>query len=134
MQDLKEWLKKCEDFRAKIYRCPSNKQTIGYGWNIDDMPISRAAADFILEEHIKIFQSELHHYSWYRNQPPGVQDALVNMAFNMGINRLVCFTKMIAALNRHDYTTAAKEALDSRWATQVGQRAKDVALMIREGK
>jgi len=134
MQDLKEWLKKCEDFRNKPYRCTAGKLTIGYGWNIDDMPISRAAAEFILDEQIKGFKAELHHYSWYRNQPPGVQDALVNMAFNMGINRLVCFTKMIAALNRFDYTTAAKEALDSKWATQVGQRAKDVALMIREGK
>jgi lysozyme len=52
----------------------------------------------------------------------------------MGINRLLGFKKMIMALTVKDYTKAAIEALDSRWATQVGGRAQDVALMIRDGK
>ena len=37
------------------------------------------------------------------------------------------------ALTAKDYTKASIEALDSKWATQVGQRAKDVALMMRQG-
>lgn len=78
-------------------------------------------------------ERELAPYPWYVNQPEGVQAALMNMCFNLGIGRLLGFRKMIMALTAKDYTTAAIEALDSKWAKQVGQRAKDVALMIREG-
>jgi len=52
----------------------------------------------------------------------------------LGLSRLLKFKRMIAALEREDYTNAAKEALDSRWAEQVGNRAKDIAVMIRVGK
>ena len=41
--------------------------------------------------------------------------------------------KAIAAMNVHDYETAAMEFLDSRWASQVGTRALDVTDMIRTG-
>jgi len=41
---------------------------------------------------------------------------------------------MIKALERHDYTRAAIEALDSKWASQVKGRAIDVATVLREGK
>lgn len=58
----------------------------------------------------------------------------MNMCFNLGISRLKGFKRMIVALEKKNYTVAAMEALDSKWSTQVGQRAKDIALMIREGK
>jgi lysozyme len=67
-------------------------------------------------------------------QPPGVQNALINMCFNLGIDELCMFNAMIKFLEIKDYTNAAKAALESKWAKQVGQRAKDVALMISLGK
>jgi lysozyme len=78
-------------------------------------------------------EAELKQYSWYLIQPQHIKDALMNMNFNMGITRLLGFRKMIAALIDKNYNKAAREALDSKWATQVGQRAKDIALMIRQG-
>lgn len=78
-------------------------------------------------------QKELAQYSWYVDQPQNVKDALMNMNFNLGISRLLGFKKMITALVAKDYTKAAIEALNSKWSQQVGQRAKDVALMIRQG-
>jgi len=62
-----------------------------------------------------------------------VKNALLNMCFNLGINRLLGFKKMVAALQEKNFTLAAKEALNSKWAEQVGERAKDIALMIRQG-
>jgi lysozyme len=38
---------------------------------------------------------------------------------------------MIAALEVDDYDRAAKEALDSRWAKQVGARAINIAHVMR---
>lgn len=109
------------------------KVTIGYGRNIDDNGISQVEAEFMLDNDIARCLKELSPYPWYVNQPENIQNALLNMCFNMGISRLLGFRKMIMALVAKDYTKAAIEALDSKWATQVGQRAKDVALMIRQG-
>jgi lysozyme len=43
------------------------------------------------------------------------------------------FKKMLIAFERGEYNEAADEALDSRWAVQVGSRAQRDAKMIREG-
>lgn len=116
-----------------MYSDTVGKLTIGWGRNIEDNGISQAEADFMFDNDFARCQTDLNKCSWYTNQPQNVQDALMNMCFNLGINRLKGFKKMIAALEAKDYTNASIEALDSKWATQVGQRAKDVALMIRQG-
>jgi lysozyme len=110
------------------------KLTIGYGRNLDDRGISQEEADFLFNNDFINVLRELTEYSWYVNQPDSVQAALVNMCFNLGLPRLKGFKRMIAALEVKNYTLAAQEALNSKWATQVGQRAKDVAVMLREGK
>lgn len=129
---LEEWLKHCEGFSSHPYLDTVKKVTIGYGRNIDDNGITQAEAEIMLRNDIARCKAELAPYAWYVEQPAGVQMALLNMCFNIGIGGLLGFRKMIMALTVKDYTKAAKEALDSKWALQVGQRAKDVALMIRE--
>ncbi len=133
MTNLKDWIKKCEAFRSHPYLDTVGKITIGWGRNIDDNGISKEEADYLFDNDFNRCKAELAPFPWYVNQPQNVQDALMNMCFNIGIGRLLGFRKMIAALIVKDYTKAAIEALDSKWATQVGQRAKDVALMIRQG-
>ena len=125
---------KCEECVLHPYTDTVGKLTIGYGRNLDDRGISQAEADFLFDNDFIIVLRELLECSWYVNQPDGVQAALVNMCFNLGLPRLKGFKRMIVALEAKNYTLAAKEALDSKWATQVGQRAKDVAVMLREGK
>jgi len=134
MSQLKERLKKHEGFNNKPAQNISGKLIIGYGWDLSSVPISKEAAEFILNEQIKYIEKQLIQYEWYKLLPPGVQDALVCMAFNMGVTVLMCFKEMILALINKDYTTAAKEVLSSSWGKKEIQRAKDVALTIREGK
>jgi lysozyme len=55
------------------------------------------------------------------------------MAFNLGLPRLLTFHDMIAALGRQDYGAAADAMLASRWAVQVGDRARRLAQMMRTG-
>ena len=117
----------------QLYLDTVDKQTIGWGRNIEDNGISKEEADFMFDNDFARCQRELAPFPWYVNQPQNVQDALMNMCFNMGIGRLLGFKKMIVALTVKDYTKAAIEALDSKWAGQVGQRAKDVALMMKQG-
>ena len=58
------------------------------------------------------------------------QLALMSMAFNLGAPRLGGFRRMRAAIQSGDWHQAAREALDSRWASQVGTRAGEIADML----
>lgn len=131
---LKAWIKKCEGYSAKPYKDTVDKLTIGWGRNLDDVGISTDEAELMINNDIMSSINDLKQYSWYLIQPESVKNALINMRFNMGMPRLLAFKKMIRALINKDYVRASMEALNSKWANQVGQRAKDVAVMIREGK
>lgn len=128
----KSLIKRHEGFNSRPYKCTAGKLTIGWGRNIEDNGISVQEAEFLLDNDILRCQLDLYKYRWYLDQPYDVQIALLDMCFNMGINKLICFKKMIKALEDKDYTVAAMEALDSKWAKQVGDRAKTIAVMIRE--
>lgn len=58
---------------------------------------------------------------------------LVNMAFNLGRERLAGFNAMRAAVAEGNFEKAAAEMLESRWADQVGIRALRLAKQMREG-
>jgi lysozyme len=72
-------------------------------------------------------------FPWWRQLSDRRQRALANMAFNLGAQRLRGFAKMIKALASAQYDEAARQALESKWARQVGARAERIAAMIREG-
>jgi len=131
MLSIKEWIKKHEGLSLNIYRDSVDKITVGVGRNLSDNGISSEEADFLLDNDIQRCIKELLPFSWFLDQPQPVKNALVNMCFNLGITRLLKFKKMIAALEVDDYDRAAIEALDSRWAKQVGARASDIANVIR---
>ncbi|HBA9627248.1 TPA: glycoside hydrolase family protein [Escherichia coli] len=59
--------------------------------------------------------------------------ALINMVFQLGINGVLKFKKMIAYMNTRQFDKAADEALDSLWAKQTPNRAKRVTDVIRYG-
>lgn len=127
-------LREDEGFRSKPYRCTAGKLTIGYGRNLDDVGISKEEANVMLGEDVRGVIRQLNHaLPWWSKLTFGRQEALVNMGFNLGVPRLLGFKNMLAALQRGDYAKAADEALDSLWAKQVGDRAKRVAKLIREG-
>ncbi len=133
MQDIKKWIKKNEALKTKLYKDTVDKWTIGWGRNIEDNGISEDEAQLMFDNDFKRSVKELEQYTWYLTQPENVKLSLINMNFNMGIGRLLGFKKMIHALINKNYAIAAMEALDSKWALQVGDRAKQVALMMRQG-
>lgn len=132
--EIKNWIKKCEACVLTPYLDTQGIMTIGWGRNLSGNGITQDEADLMFDNDFNYCEKMLSHYDWYVFQPDGVQAALLNMCFNLGITRLKEFKRMIAALETKNYALAAKEALNSKWATQVGERAKHVALMIREGK
>ncbi len=129
---IESWIKACEGLRLETYIDTTGNLTVGWGRNLKN-GIRLDEAELMFQNDLKQTISELETCSWYAKQPDNVKQALINMNFNLGITRLLGFKKMISYLESKDYTNAALEALDSTWAIQVGQRAKDIALMIRQG-
>jgi len=121
-----------EGLELKPYRCTSNKLTIGVGRNIEDNGITEAEARYLLHNDLGRVVHELdQNAAWWKNLPDSQKNALINMSFNLGWPRLSKFKNMLAALEAGDFEKAATEALDSRWASQVGDRAHRIAAQIR---
>lgn len=137
MNELIEQLRLHEGVRSKVYLCSEGYETIGVGRNISDSGIGLSDDEiaYLLANDIARCEKEIaERFDWFDDLDPVRQDALVDMAFNLGISRLAQFQNMLGALSEGRFDDAAAEALDSRWASQVGQRAQTVAAMIRTGE
>ena len=129
---LEQDLIRDEGERLKPYKCTAGKVTIGVGRNLDDVGISKHESRMMLEEDIKRIGWELdRNIEGWRQYPEGVARGIANMCFNLGWPRLSGFKKMLAAIREGDYDRAADEALDSKWANQVGARADRIAALFR---
>lgn len=134
LENLVNDLIRDEGLKLKPYRCTSDKLTIGIGRNIEDNGITEDEARFLLQNDISRCVEELdNNLPWWPLLPDPQQNALLNMSFNMGWPRLSGFKNMLAALEVGDYAKAATEALESRWASQVGDRSKRIAAQLMEG-
>lgn len=60
-------------------------------------------------------------------------EVLVDMAYNLGPDGLLKFVNTLAAVERGDYARAAAGMLASKWAGQVGRRARVLAEIMRIG-
>lgn len=121
-----------EGIKLKPYHCTAGKLTIGVGRNLDDRGISQATATQMLEEDIEIVLDELKRaLPFWEKLKWNYKEALVDLAFNMGVPRLMMFRKMLSAIEADDPDKAAEELLDSRYASQVGLRASNIAALLR---
>ena len=108
--------------------------TIGVGRNLEERGISEDEAFYLLKNDIEIIWDELiSKHPIVEELDAQRQMILLNMAFNMGVPRLGKFKKMWAAIESGDMEEASKQALDSRWADQVGRRAEELAERLISG-
>lgn len=121
-----------EGIRLKPYHCTAGKLTIGVGRNLDDRGISQATATQMLEEDIEIVLDELKRaLPFWEKLKWNYKEALVDLAFNMGVPRLMMFKRMLGAIEADEPEKAAEELLESRYASQVGIRASNIAALLR---
>lgn len=135
IDSLEDQLIDHEGLELKPYHCTADKLTIGVGRNIQDRGITEDEARYLLKNDIKIVEDEL-----LTRQPvvAGLdsvrQRVLVDMGFNLGLPILMKFQNMWAAIEDEDYHEAARQMMDSRWASQVGQRAERLAQAMSSGE
>ena len=137
-EHLLEMLKRHEGVEKFAYRCSENKMTIGVGRNIDKhggLGLADDEIDYLLQNDIDRVVSELdNEYEWFSDLDTVRQDAMVDIAFNLGATRLRLFKNALTAMSVGDWNMAAEEWLDSRWARQVKGRATELVDMIRTGQ
>jgi len=128
-------LKQDEGFVPHAYQDHLGFTSVGYGFMVDQRKngrIPREVADFWLNHEISRLDELLRErINCYADAPEGVKRALVNMAYQMGLNGLLRFQDMLQSLEYECYGMAADCALDSLWARQTPERAKRVAEWIR---
>ena len=144
-----------EGMKLQVYQDHLGIDTIGVGRNLEDrgvtdgelafmnmlkaeiyeQGITETHARFLLANDIDIVEKELS------NAHPcisGIGDVrirvLLDMGFNLGVPRLNKFKNMWKAVHDRDFSLAAVEMLDSRWASQVGQRAVRLSNAMRDGE
>ena len=145
-----------EGLKLQVYQDTLGIDTIGIGRNLEDRGITQQELDdldipsidhvyewgiteadavYLAENDVQIVEEELVRAHPCVDSLDAVRQLIViDMAFNMGVPRLNKFKMMWAAIHDEDYPTAAKEMLDSRWASQVKGRATKLANAMHNGE
>ena len=137
---LIKMIKRHEGLNLMPYNDTVGELTIGYGHNLDANGITVDIAELLLEKDIEIAINELQKIFIVNHRPNKKfylnrtrENVLINMSFNLGYNGLLGFKRMWEALKAGDFDKAAVEMLDSKWARQVGNRAIELAELMKKG-
>ena len=132
---LRAQLYRDEGVRLMPYRDSEGLLTIGVGRCLERVGISMGESELMLDNDIsRASAAVLAHIPWSDKLDEIRREALINLAFNVGIKGLLGFKKMLAALERGDYETASKELLDSKYHKQTLTRAERLAMQLRTGE
>jgi len=133
--ELRRMIERHEGKVSHAYQDHLGFWTIGVGRLIDERRgggLSDKEIDFLLENDIgRVIDDLSRRLPFWVRLTTTQQQALASMAFQLGVNGLLNFRRMLAALEQGDGATAEREALDSKWAQQTPGRATEVASMLR---
>ena len=132
MKDLLNRIKHHEGYRSRVYKCTEGYDTIGYGFAIKDLEMDEDIAEEILMRKVeKLIKRVRARFDWLDSVPHEVQGVLVEMSYQMGLSGVSKFKKALHAMQMFQWKLAATELLDSRWAKQTPNRAKELSDIIR---
>ena len=124
-------IKKHEGFRSRVYQCTEGYDTIGYGFAIKDLDIEEDIGEMILIRKLEKLQKRIAStFGWFFNSPEDVKDVVTNMCYQLGVSGFSRFKKTIYLLETEQYHEASIEMLDSLWAKQTPNRAKELSEIL----
>jgi lysozyme len=142
---LLAWLIQDEDQKLFVYDDATGKPllpgmtlighpSVGIGRALDRKGLSKAETVYLCDNDMDGVDQELSTaFEWFEQLDAVRATVLASMAFNMGLNGLAAFHNMLTAVQQGKYAQAAEEMLASKWAVQVGDRAKRLASRMRTG-
>jgi len=126
-----------EGSKQFAYRDVLGYLTIGIGRCIDERigkGLSQDEQQYLLLNDLKQCESQLEKQDFYNNLDDVRKGALIELVFNMGINKFLKFVKTIESIKKGNFQEAVTNLIDSKWATQVGQhRTKDICYRLKNG-
>lgn len=136
--NLKTQLRRDEGEVLHAYQDSLGFWTIGIGRLIDERKhggITREESAFLFNNDVLSKQTALNsRLPWFQSLDPVRQGALINMAFQLGVDGLLGFRNTLAMVERGDYAGAARGMLESKWATQTPERAHRLSEQMRTGE
>ncbi len=112
-------VKSHESFVAGVYKDKYGFDTFGYGTCVKDLNLNEDLAAIIMEMAImKLSIKCFSRFDWLNKCPPGVQEVVVEMVYQIGMTGFMKFKKTIDHFKNARYTEAAAEMLDSKWASE----------------
>ena len=132
MKDIIQQLKIHEGYKPTVYKCTAGVDTIGVGFAIKDLHLSVEVCDLILTEKLEALEERFEKkFDWFKASPIEVRNVMLNMAYQLGFAGFCKFKKTISYLEEEEWQKASVEMLDSRWATQTPNRAKELSEIIK---
>jgi lysozyme len=119
------------------------RDTVGVGRNLQAKPLpanwayplTPAQVTQLLEQDIADTLANLdRNLPWWRQMDDVRMRVLANMAFNLGIGKLLGFKNTLAAMQRGSYAVAAAGMKASDWYGQVGARAARLCQAMETGE
>ena len=126
---LIEDIKQEEGFSGTVYKCTEGFDTVGYGTKL---PLTKEESELILNHRLNQTKAQLTSYLYDLDIKQEAWDILFSMAYQLGVNGVLKFKKMIEALRSKDYKEASKQGLDSLWAKQTPNRANRLMKRMSE--
>ena len=100
------------------------KKTDPEYWLPVGTPVSRKRINTYFNEDIQGTMEDCEKlYKDFYKLPEEAKLILCNMMYNLGYTRLSKFSKLKAAVNKGDWEEASKQMYQSKWRTQVPNRA-----------
>ena len=132
MKDLLESIKHHEGFVEHVYDDSLGIPTIGYGFAIKDLVLEEDLCDEILLRKLRILgRSVMGKFPFFDSLPSECKSVLMEMCYQLGVTGVSKFKKALKAMENGDWEKAADEMLDSKWAKQTPNRAKEMSDIIR---
>jgi GH24 family phage-related lysozyme (muramidase) len=129
MYSLADRIKGAEGFRATAYDDAGHK-SIGYGHQIKPgeealltATLTKEQADALFAKDLEIYSNGASKIPGFADAPKRVQEALVDMTYNMGVGWYKTWPNLQEMMKNKDYIGVKNEILSSAYATQVKGRA-----------
>ena len=130
---LIESIKEHEGYVGIVYKDSLGIDTIGYGFAIKDLELDRDICDIILERKLQALEDRVNlKFDWYSDMPKEIQDVVMEMCYQLGVTGVSKFKKTLAHLQNKRWEEASVEMLDSLWARQTPNRAKELSNRVKE--
>lgn len=132
MKDIYEQLIEHEGLRTKPHVDGQGEVWLGVGRNLTIVGITRRQATQWLEDDVALIEAELSaRLPWADGLSPLRRRVLIDLAFNVGVPRLLKFHATLEAIQAGYYLRAANVLLQCSWAKQEEVRARRLAYMLQ---